>query len=87
MILTLLLSVMMMVGLFLLLLGGVGYIQEKRFFSSAPQQVKDVVPDSKPERFPGQHAVGWGMIIIAFVLMGGAVLLGALDGMQNAFLV
>lgn len=55
MIATLLLSLQMMAGLFLLLLGGVGFIQDKRFFSSAPAQTQAVVPASKPERFPGQH--------------------------------
>lgn len=34
--LTVLLSIMMMAGLFLLLLGGVGFVQNKKFFSSAP---------------------------------------------------
>ena len=51
MLLTILLSIMMMAGLFLLLLGGVGFVQDKKFFSSAPQQIYDVVPDTKPERF------------------------------------
>ena len=85
MIITLFLSVMMMAGLFLLLLGGVGYIQDKRFFSSAPEQVVNAVPDHKPERFRGQHAVGWVMIALAFALMGGAMVLGALDGIKNGF--
>ena len=76
---------MMMAGLFLMLLGGVGFIQDKRFFSSAPQQVQDAVPDSKPERFPGQRAIGWMMIILSFVLMGGAIVLGAWDGIRNGF--
>ena len=35
MILTFILSVLMMTGLFLMLLGGVGFIQDKRFFTSA----------------------------------------------------
>ena len=68
-----------------MLLGGVGFIQEKRFFSSAPQQVKDTVPSTKPERFLGQHFVGWVMIVISFLLMGGAVVFGALDGIRNGF--
>ena len=85
MILTLLLSLMMMAGLFLMLLGGVGFIQDKKFFSSAPQKVKDVVPESRPERFRGQHAAGWLMIAIAFAMMGGALALGALDGIRNGF--
>ncbi len=85
MVITLLLSVMMMAGLFLLLVGGVGFIQNKKFFDSAPQQVRDVVPESKPERFKGQHAVGWVMIVTAFALMGGAMVLGAWDGIRNDY--
>ncbi len=85
MILTILLSIMMMAGLFLMLLGGVGFIQDKRFFSSAPKQVKDVVPDSKPERFRGQQAVGWILVILSFILMGGAIVIGVWDGIQNSF--
>lgn len=85
MIKTLLLALMTMAGLFLLLLGGVGFIQDKRFFSSAPQQVRDVVPATRPERFPGQHAAGWGMILLAFGLMGGAFTIGAWDGIRSGF--
>lgn len=85
MLLTILLSVMMMAGLFLMLLGGVGFIQDKRFFSSAPKEVYDAVPDQKPERFPGQHLLGWIMIVLSFLLMGGAVFLGAWDGIRNGF--
>ena len=80
---TLILSIMMMTGLFLMLLGGVGFIQDKRFFSSAPREVLAVVPESKPERFAGQHALGWIMIIISLVLMIGAILLGAWDGISK----
>jgi len=76
---------MMMLGLFLMLLGGVGFIQQKRFFSSAPKEVQDIVPDIKPERFRGQHAVGWVMIVLSFVFMGGAVILGAWDGISKHF--
>ena len=82
---TVLLAIIMMAGLFLLLLGGVGFVQDKRFFSSAPQQVRDVVPARKPERFPGQRAVGWVMVLLALALMGGAVVLGAWSGIQNGF--
>lgn len=75
-----LLGVMMMSGLFLLLLGGVGFVQKKSFFSSAPKEVRDAVPDTKPERFKGQHMVGWLIIVLAFVMMIGAVVTGAVLG-------
>ena len=61
---SILLSAMMMAGLFLMLLGGVGFIQDRRFFSSAPREVIDVVPALKPVRFPGQRALGWAMIAL-----------------------
>ena len=83
--LTILLSVMMMAGLFLMLLGGVGFIQDRRFFSSAPREVIDDVPALKPVRFPGQRAVGWAMIALSLALMVGAPVLGAWDGIRNTF--
>ncbi len=80
---TLLLAVMMMAGLFLLLLGGVGFVQNYSFFSSAPKEVRDAVPVTKPERFKGQHFVGWIMIVLAFALMVGAVVIGAVLGVRD----
>ena len=71
--LTILLSVMMMAGLFLMLLGGVGFIQDRRFFSSAPREVIDVVPALKPVLFPGQRAAGWAMIALSLALMVGVL--------------
>lgn len=85
MVLTILLSLMMMAGLFLLLLGGVGFVQNKKFFSSAPRQIYAVVPDTKPERFHGQHAAGWMIIVLALALMCGGVVLGAWDGVRRDF--
>ena len=85
MLMSLLLSVMMMAGLFLMLLGGVGFIQWYKFFSSAPKDVRAVVPKTKPERFRGQHVIGWAMIVISFALMGGAIILGALNGIENDY--
>ncbi len=85
MLITILLSVMMMAGLFMLLWGGVGFIQDKKFFSSAPKEAIEVTPDYMPERFKGQHVVGYIMVTIAFALMGGAVVIGAWNGIKNDF--
>ena len=85
MLLTILFSLMMMLGLFLMLWGGVGFIQDKRFFSSAPKEVQEAVPEKKTERFKGQHTVGWVMIVLSFLFMIGALALGAWDGIRNNF--
>ena len=44
---TLLASFLVMAAYFLLLYAGVGLIQEKKFFSSAPREVFAAVPDKK----------------------------------------
>lgn len=81
---TILLSIALMAGLFLMLWSAVGFIQDKRFFTSAPKEAQEVIRPQNA-RFKGQHAVGWLLMILSLVLMGGAVIAGAHDGMQKDF--
>ena len=81
---TVLLSIVMMAGLFFMLWSAVGFIQDKRFFTSAPKAAQEVI-QPKEERFRGQHAVGWLLMILALVLMGGEMIAGAYDGIQKEF--
>lgn len=81
---TIILSIVMMAGLFLMLWSAVGFIQNKRFFTSAPKAAQEVI-QPKDARFRGQHAIGWLMMILALVLMGGAMIAGAYDGIQKDF--
>lgn len=81
---TIILSAVMMAGLFLMLWGAVGFVQNKNFFTSAPKEALDVI-QPKEERFEGQHAVGWAMLILSLALMGGALIYGAYDGIKNGF--
>ena len=82
--LTIVLSAVMMAGLFLLLWGAVGFAQNRRFFSSAPREVLAVIRP-KEERFRGQHAVGWIMLVLALALTIGALACGAYDGIRSGF--
>lgn len=81
---TLFLTLLMMAGLLLLLWGAVGFVQDKRFFTSAPKEIQEAVLP-KPERFKGQHIFGWAMLILALAMMVRAVILGAWDGISNGF--
>ena len=76
---------MLMAAYFLLLYAGVGLIQEKRFFGSAPKEVFDAVPPQKEERFRGARLLGWLAAGIAVLLFAGAVVLAAWDGVRNGF--
>lgn len=81
---TILALVMIMAGYFLVLYAGVGFIQDKRFFSSAPKENLEAIPDRK-ERFRGAHIVGWCIAVVALLLFAGAVALAIRDGIENGF--
>lgn len=85
MLITLSAAVMVMAAYFLLLYGGVGFIQDKRFFGSAHKDVLAVLPDKKPERFRGAHIVGWAIIAVSLLLFAGALGLSVWDGVKNNF--
>ena len=82
---TLLLSLVMMAGLFLMLWAETGFIQDKRLASSAPKEELAVIPDTKPERFKGQHVLGWCIAVLSIMLMLGALVFGAWDGIRKGF--
>ena len=81
---TILATLMIFAAYFLLLYGAVGFIQDKRFFSSAPKENIAVIPDKK-ERFPGAHVIGWIIVSLALALFLGAAVLAAWDGVKNGF--
>ena len=81
---TILATLMIMAAYFFVLYGAVGFIQDKRFFSSAPKENLAVIQDKK-ERFPGAHIVGWVIEGVAVLLFIGAAILAAWDGIKNDF--
>lgn len=81
---TIILSVILMAGLFLMLLSGVAFIQDKRYFTSAPKDVYEAVLP-KEERFPGAHIIGWLLALLSVVLMAGALVYGGWDGIVKGF--
>lgn len=81
---TLISTLMIMLGYFLMLYGMVGFIQDKRFFSSAPPEYLSAIPDKK-ERFRGVHIIGWIIVVVAVLLFAGAFILAIWDGARNNF--
>ena len=81
---TIIATVMLMAAYFLLLYGGVAFIQDKRFFASAPKENLERIPDRK-ERFRGAHLIGWCIAVGALALFAGAFLFGAVDGVRSGF--
>ena len=81
---TILATLLVFLAYFLLLYGAVGFIQDKRFFASAPQENLAAIPDRK-ERFHGAHALGWVIEGLAVLLFLGAAALAVWDGVRNQF--
>ena len=81
---TILAAILLMAAYCLVLYGGVGFIQDKRFFSSAPKENLDAIPDKK-ERFRGAHIIGWIIEGIAVLLFLAAAVLAAWAGIQSGF--
>ena len=81
---TVLAALMVFAAYFLLLYAGVGFLQDKRFFGSAPKENLDAIPDRK-ERFPGAHAIGWVLATLALLLFLGAAALAVWDGARRGF--
>ena len=84
MLVAILAAILLMAAYFLVLYGGVGFIQDKRFFSSAPKENLDAIPDKK-ERFRGAHIIGWIIEGIAVLLFLAAAVLAAWAGIQSGF--
>lgn len=84
MVITIVATLMVMAAYSLVLYGGVGFIQDKRFFSSAHKDILAVIPDKK-ERFRGAHIIGWVIAVIAVLLFAGAAVLSIWDGIRNGF--
>ena len=84
MVLTLILSLIMMAGLFLLLFSVVAFIQDKRFFKSAPKDIFDAIKPHE-ERFKGAHIVGWILFAAALILLIGPIACAIYDGIKNKF--
>ena len=81
---TVLAALMVFAAYFLLRYAGVGFLQDKRFFGSAPKENLDAIPDRK-ERFPGAHAIGWVLATLALLLFLGAAALAVWDGVRRGF--
>ena len=73
-----------MLAYFLVLYGAVGFIQDKRFFGSAPKENLAAIPDQK-QRFRGARIVGWTIEAVAVLLFLGAAFLCVWDGIRNEF--
>jgi len=84
MLLTILLGLSLIAGIMLMLFAAVALIQDKKFFGSAPKDIQEAVLP-KPERFKGQHVLGYFLIGASFIIIGGTGVAAVWNGFANGY--
>lgn len=85
MLLTIFLSVVFCAAITLMLLSAVAFIQDKRFFSSAPKEAREVLLQRDSELFYGARTIGWTLMALSIFMILGAGAVSVWDGFRNGF--
>lgn len=81
---TFLLSLLAIGGITLMLYSAVALVQDKRLFGCAPKDAQELL-QPKPERFKGQHLLGWALLILSMLILAAVLVLAIWDGVRNNF--
>ena len=89
MLLTIFLAVVFCAAITLLLISAVAFVQydgtNKWFFSSAPKEALELLKPRNEELFHGAKAIGWTLMIISILMILGAWVIAAWDGIRSGF--
>ena len=85
MLLTLFLAIVFCAAMALILISCVAFIQDNKFFSSAPKETKDVLIQREQELFYGARAIGWTLFIISILMILGVGVIAVWDGIRSGF--
>ncbi len=85
MILTIFLAIVFCAAISIMLLSAVAFIQDKKFFSSAPKEAQDAVQPRQEELFYGARTIGWTLMIFSFLMILGVGVVSIWDGIRSDF--
>ena len=85
MFLTVFLAIVFCAAMALMLISAVAFIQDNKFFSSAPKEAREVLIQRDHELFYGARAIGWTLFIISILMILGVGVIAVWDGFRNEF--
>lgn len=85
MFLTVFLAIVFCAAITLLLISAVAFVQDKRFFSSAPKEALEVLKPRNEELFYGSRTTGWLLMIISILMILGVGAVSIWDGFRSSF--
>ncbi len=85
MLLTIFLSIVFCAAISLMLLSAVAFIQDKKFFSSAPKEAQDALLPRDEELFYGARIIGWTLMIFSMLMILGVGIVSIWDGFRSGY--
>ena len=85
MLLTIFLALVFCVAITILLISIVAFIQDKKFFSSAPKEVQEAIIQRDKELFYGARAMGWTLLIMSMLMIAGVGVVSIWDGFRSGY--
>ncbi len=85
MLLTVFLALIFCAAITILLISAVTFVQDTRFFSSAPKEAQEVLKSRNEELFFGARAMGWVLIVLSVLMILGVGVISIWDGFRSGF--
>ena len=85
MLLTIFLAIVFCAAITLMLISAVAFIQDKKFFSSAPREAQEVIQPRDKELFYGARVIGWTLMIFSILMIVGVGVISIWDGFRSDF--
>ncbi|WP_027217404.1 hypothetical protein [Butyrivibrio fibrisolvens] len=85
MLLTVFLTIVFCAAITLMMFSAVAFIQNEKFFSSAPKEAQSVLRHRDKELFYGARIIGWTLMIFSLLMVLGVGVISIWDGFRSGF--
>ena len=85
MLLTIFLAIIICAAMTMMMFAAVAFIQDKKLFSSAPKEFREVIQPRDKELFYGARAIGWILIVFSFLMIIGSCVIAVWDGFRSGY--
>ena len=85
MLFTLFLAVVFCAAITMLLIAAVAFVQDTKFFSSAPKEAVALLRPRNEELFYGARTMGWVLIVMSLLMIAGVGAAAIWDGFRSGF--
>lgn len=85
MVLTIFLAIVFCAAISLMLVSAVAFIQNEKFFSSAPKEAQELLIHRDQELFYGARIIGWVLMIFSLLMILGVGIISIWDGFRSDY--